>query len=97
MNVQDNIKNQCYLVLVVLFLLSGYEIRLLFSFDAIFWFLLNMLSFSFRLSFCVEGNEGGILMAFDDDLEGLKRKERDLNINLASPSKVAIELLLLFV
>ena len=97
MNLQDNIKNQCYLVLVVLFLLSGYEIRLLFSFDAIFWFLLYKLAFSFRLSFCVEGNEGGILMAFDDDLEGLKRKERDLNMNLASPSKVAIELLLLFV
>jgi len=56
-----------------------------------------MLSFSFGLSFCVEGNEGGILMAFDDDLEGLKRKERDLNINLARPSKVAIELLLLCV
>ena len=36
-----------------------------------------------------------MLMDFDEDLEGLNRKERDRNINLASPSKVAIELLLL--
>ena len=52
-------------------------------------------SFPFKLSFWVEGNDGGMLMAFDEDREGLKRKERDLSINLASPSKVAIELLLL--
>ena len=52
-------------------------------------------SLSLKLSFWVEENDGGMLMAFDEDLEGLNRKERDLNINLASPSKVAIELLLL--
>ena len=39
--------------------------------------------------------EGGILIALDEDLEGLNKKDRDRNINFASPSKVVIELLLL--
>jgi hypothetical protein len=42
----------------------------------------------------LEEKDGGRLIALDEDLEGLNKNERDLNMNFASPSNVVMELLL---
>ena len=65
------------------------------SFVSPFCFSFKEFIFPPPLVVAPDENEGGILIALDEDLEGLNKKDRDLNINFASPSKVVIELLLL--
>ena len=64
----------------------GKDIRL--RLNKLFPFVFSPLFISFK--FPLDGVVG--LITLDEDREGLKRKERDLSMNFASPSKLAIEL-----
>ena len=96
--------NNIYLVPLPppLLVLIGNDIRLrlnnvlpLPSFVSSFWFSFKEFICPPPLLVVPDEKDGGILIALDEDLEGLNKKDRDLNINFASPSKVVIELLLL--